>query len=665
MTTTRRRDGKQQVSGEILDILLSFYLLGGDDELKLIDCKRLPQHTGLNLVDVLAAEYHPELKVQSEMEVGDDKPEGWGVWDDEIEDMKVKYMIGLIETGHTFKKSDWGGGDAKEVLYNHVEYLRSQEAAKKRKRGVENGKRIIGGQPVMKQKRLSTYFKKPRLEDDDRIKELTDRVERLEKLVEILTKKIRRRKRSGFTPRKDDDDSRRAEGFIGGSPAFDVGEGSAPDLVVEDLGAQARSVKDESSRDEVPMDDMPIEVEPMDEKYLEAEAEESESAGAVETRSANQGDDGLGTEPGDVDEADVEGESKDSESSGAVDSTSPPNEDAVEEENAVEEEVDGSGLSEPEDEDSVVEEADSCEFSEEEEEAECSESSDRVDDDAVEEEGDCSESSGLSDVVMPLKEGDGVPRQWVGEGMKGYRGATLYRATTSNSFYVTDEEVRENISFVFDAELGANERVTCLSDSSSCERSEKHKLEESEGNLAALLLAKAPFKLTEIVPAMEDPDFVFFEQVLMSNPKVLHLGAGKYDLDNEFFLDLATPQKWVSSKHIEVLVDFISQRHHDLLAERRAMFVAPWFMDRLASKARAFNAATYKDRSLRPFDAVIRIMGPIGKMLPYLVRKLAATEVEESEIEDLTDELVDYFRKRFAIDVYKEWIVPLYMGAMN
>lgn len=28
----------------------------------------------------------------------------------------------------------------------------------------------------------------------------------------------------------------------------------------------------------------------------------------------------------------------------------------------------------------------------------------------------------------------------------------------------------------------------------------------------------------------------------------LHLGAQKYDLDNQFFLDLATPQKWVTTK---------------------------------------------------------------------------------------------------------------------
>lgn len=42
--------------------------------------------------------------------------------------------------------------------------------------------------------------------------------------------------------------------------------------------------------------------------------------------------------------------------------------------------------------------------------------------------------------------------------------------------------------------------------------------------------------------------------------------------------------------------------------------------------------------------------------------ELAATEVEKPDVEDLTDELVDIFTKQYAIDVYKEWIVPLYLG---
>ncbi|KAL0742175.1 hypothetical protein Bca4012_083688 [Brassica carinata] len=304
----------------------------------------------------------------------------------------------------------------------------------------------------------------------------------------------------------------------------------------------------------------------------------------------------------------------------------------------------------------------------------------------------------------------------------------------------------------------SKEMVTYLSDSSPCARSEKHKPVEAEANLASLLLAKADFTLEQIVPDVEDIDFGYFETVLQANPKVLHLGVGKYDLDNQFFLDLATPRKWVSTKHMEVLVDYVGERHATLLKERRVMFVAPWFVKHLSGKARAFNAATYKgrlfsdpklagfltkeekklgvdvdnfytpmiwdtnhwvglrisitgwsvlvldpDRSLRDMDGVMAIMTPLAKMLPYLVRKvcpaeflmghglepfgvelmangyqnarsgdcgpvamkfmeLHATGVEEPQVDDLTDGLVDIFRKLFAMDVYRDWIVPLYMG---
>ncbi|KAL0733821.1 hypothetical protein Bca4012_010031 [Brassica carinata] len=48
----------QLVAYEAIPQLLS--RLGGNDELKLLDCERFPQHTGLNLVDVLEAEHNPE-----------------------------------------------------------------------------------------------------------------------------------------------------------------------------------------------------------------------------------------------------------------------------------------------------------------------------------------------------------------------------------------------------------------------------------------------------------------------------------------------------------------------------------------------------------------------------------------------------------------------------
>ncbi|KAF3507900.1 hypothetical protein F2Q69_00007692 [Brassica cretica] len=54
--------------------------------------------------------------------------------------------------------------------------------------------------------------------------------------------------------------------------------------------------------------------------------------------------------------------------------------------------------------------------------------------------------------------------------------------------------------------------------------------------------------MAKLVPTVEDTDYRFFENVLASNPKVLHLNAGKYDLDNQFFIDLAASQKWVSTQ---------------------------------------------------------------------------------------------------------------------
>lgn len=264
----------------------------------------------------------------------------------------------------------------------------------------------------------------------------------------------------------------------------------------------------------------------------------------------------------------------------------------------------------------------------------------------------------------------------------------------------------------------------------------------------------------------------------------VHFGAGVYDLDNQFFLDLATPQKWVTTKvcllldlclwmfcflfylrevvvfcvqHMEVLVEYVAKRHAEVLKSNRDLFVAPWFMDQLAGKVKTFKASTYKgrvfsdrklagyltqpgqklgvdvddvyapmfwgtnqwvglrisinkwsvlvydpDRSLRTAEEVRVLMTLVAMMLPYLVRKvcaakhlggrglepfgvelmadgyqnsrsgdcrpvamkyieLAATGAESPDVEDLTDMAVDIFRKQYAMDVYKDLIIPLYM----
>ncbi|CAN7015098.1 unnamed protein product [Brassica oleracea var. botrytis] len=109
------------------------------------------------------------------------------------------------------------------------------------------------------------------------------------------------------------------------------------------------------------------------------------------------------------------------------------------------------------------------------------------------------------------------------------------------------------------------------------------------------------------------------------------------------------------------------------------------------------------DRSLRSMEEVMVIMSPIAQMLPYLVRKVCPAEfllghglelfvvermefvyqnrrsgdcgpvavkfmelsligVEQPGVADLTDNAVDIFRKQYVMGVYRDWIVPLYMG---
>ncbi|KAF8108591.1 hypothetical protein N665_0107s0013 [Sinapis alba] len=96
----------------------------------------------------------------------------------------------------------------------------------------------------------------------------------------------------------------------------------------------------------------------------------------------------------------------------------------------------------------------------------------------------------------------------------------------------------------------------------------------------------------EVSESEQDCDFPFFEKVLQDNAAVVHLNAGGYNLDNQFFLDLATP----SVQHIYVLMEHIEQRHAPTLHHNKAMFMSPWFTAHVQGKTRSFKAAKCKAR---------------------------------------------------------------------
>src|SRR5690606_6675743 len=105
---------------------------------------------------------------------------------------------------------------------------------------------------------------------------------------------------------------------------------------------------------------------------------------------------------------------------------------------------------------------------------------------------------------------------------------------------------------------------------------------EREAELATLLVMRDQYVVPVIVMLVEDPDFAIFDEVLQSNLKAcvlcymglfgwvgywanffgccffcrLHLQTWGFDLDNNFFIELTTPTKWVSSMVREMFYFF-------------------------------------------------------------------------------------------------------------
>ncbi|CDY29761.1 BnaA01g19050D [Brassica napus] len=308
-----------------------------------------------------------------------------------------------------------------------------------------------------------------------------------------------------------------------------------------------------------------------------------------------------------------------------------------------------------------------------------------------------------------------------------------------------------------DEEPSSGKIVLDVSDTSDFGVTSRHEPVEQEGELAALLLAKDQYVVPEIIPLVEDPDYAFFERVLMAHSKVLHINARGYDLDNEFFIDLGTPCKWVTSTHMDVMMEYVGSLHAETLRKNRAMFVAPWFSAHLQGKGRSFRAARRKTLiaadsratkflttegkqwgvdvdtwyapmiwdgdhwvrlcirlttwdvlvldprpGFKSVEEVATLMAPVVEMLPYLAKKVCPADaigehqlvpfhVERvaglyenrrsgdcgpvaakfmeihatgdgiARMAGLNDDLVSIFRKQYAMEIYKDWVLPLYM----
>ncbi|CAG7906979.1 unnamed protein product [Brassica rapa] len=741
---------------EAIPVLLD--RLGGDDSVTLLSYigDKLPTHTGLVLTDVLSAENNPKLTVLPMVDVHEDRDDGWGVFDCEILDRKVSYMVGLLKSGHKFEKGEWGGGDAGEPLYVH------DPTANEVKRKIRKLTHNAEAGPVMKQRRLSRYFSRKGPEVGDKYEVLLDAVGELKKELGRLNKVVEKQGRMlkkykaksigklsssrGLLSRRKRVRPVVSGDIFGGSDQERTHKSS--DEMEDELGGGSRSTALKEG-DEIPL----LYSDKVDGReqthvvqfgsgsntfYVTEEEVGSKTGGVVvgnaypvsyvEQGSDEAGDLGI---PGALDDCGTEVDFGElNRLVGVI-----TREEAVAENQGRKPSGQGekaSGL------DGIEPQV----------------HMDKVT--SVEATGGVKGERITDTRGTDVEEGEDVGNKepiddGVGSDKDEVRTCGLAAAEDGQSSGVEGEGV--------DVDGSVDEQVMDLSDSSPCQRSEKHKPVEREAELASLLLAKEPFTMDKIVPTAEDTDYRFFENVLIGNPKVLHLNAGKFDLDNQFFIELATSQEWVSTKHIEALVEYIAARHEDTLKERRCLFLPPWFVAHLQGKTRAFNAAkvnrgrvlgdgrlsgflTKEGRKwgvdvdtlyapmiwddnhwvglcisltdwrvlvldpnprLKSMEEVRSVLESVSKMIPFLVEKVCpvpesgpyglepftvermggAYENRRSgdcgpvslklmelhalgnphpRMDGLTDDLVDIMRRQWAMDIYKDWVVPVYVG---
>ncbi|CAH8385281.1 unnamed protein product [Eruca vesicaria subsp. sativa] len=130
-----------------------------------------------------------DLVVKPMLEISGDKPERWGLFDDEMYAKKVEYMVRLIGEGHLFSKAHWGGGDANDKLYVYSEKVK----VKKRKAITK------AAGPVLKQRRMSSYYNRQVTVDAAKFAEMAEKIEEhgkeMARLREVYEKQERQWKK--------------------------------------------------------------------------------------------------------------------------------------------------------------------------------------------------------------------------------------------------------------------------------------------------------------------------------------------------------------------------------------------------------------------------------------------------------------------------------------
>ncbi|KFK26982.1 hypothetical protein AALP_AA8G318900 [Arabis alpina] len=640
----------------------------------------IPKLTTFAMSDILAVEHDPELTVMTIIPLGDLRScnDGWGEWNDEDRDKNVLYMEGLIRGGHTYKKEEWPGGfaglnvvdvDEKSAVVEHERHVVNRKATGEevyesgKRVGKRKGRKLNSCRSKRKQQKIDTYFP-PVLRSGRKMQEWV--AEQIAEVRTTLTAKIEQQAEELACLKKQNSGGkrRRSVGMVGMSVGRSgrffrpckMGKGKRDSYVGFAVGkGLVGSPSRESKGDSIGIGEYVTNmVEEVNETLKSAVAEEfgvddimdvADPPGLVERKLASEG--------------------------GSPDVGS--KHDSLKEDRDLEE---------------VFPNLESGKNS-------CHGKPANNEDKVVGPDGGDS------------SEDDGTP-----------------------TVEVSDTAMAEDVQ---------------------CSAPSKRELK-----LARVYKEKPQKAVMDLLPCVDVDEFEEFKATLEESEDMEHITKGGFVITSMFLLDLAKPEEWVSTTHMEVLMSMLKDRHADVLAAEKLLFETLWFVNCLQGKYAAFGKAKLRERvrfdsrltlyltseGKRWFDdvqtvyvpmcweekhwvglaihlsmwvveifdstpslyadrKVKRFMAPVLEMLPYVIAKvctpttsqghglkamsckrvgglyentrygdcgLVAVKFMELHLNEnpsgtmsyISDSVVDDFRKHYAMDIYQEFVIPLY-----
>ncbi|KAG5384725.1 hypothetical protein IGI04_036195, partial [Brassica rapa subsp. trilocularis] len=136
-----------------------------------------------------------------------------------------------------------------------------------------------------------------------------------------------------------------------------------------------------------------------------------------------------------------------------------------------------------------------------------------------------------------------------------------------STILVTNFDSKENLS---------DEEVVELSDSSPVKPTPRHQPSDEECNLAEELFKCPSIPALALIAPLPQQHWDLFHATLTANTQAFHITPSQFDFSNRFILEIAQPQKWVTTFHMEILMYMLAGRHRELLDREKLAFTTPY-----------------------------------------------------------------------------------------